>query len=65
MDNCLIHYSYTNMKITVLSSGSKGNATLIETKTKNILIDAGITLKDLESRIDKDNINIDIIFIYS
>ena len=51
------------MKITVLSSGSKGNATLIETKTKNILIDAGITLKDLESRIDKDNINIDIIFI--
>ena len=51
------------MKVTVLSSGSKGNATLIESKNKNILIDAGITLKDLESRINKDNIKIDIIFI--
>lgn len=51
------------MKITVLASGSKGNSTLIETKTKNILIDAGITLKDFESRVNKNNIDIDIILI--
>ena len=38
------------MKVTVLSSGSKGNTTLIETKTKNILIDAGITLKDVKEK---------------
>ncbi len=51
------------MKITILSSGSKGNCTIIQTNKKNILIDAGITLKDFESRLDEDNINIDIIFI--
>ena len=28
------------MKVTVIASGSKGNSTLVETKSKNILIDA-------------------------
>lgn len=51
------------MKVTVLSSGSKGNATLIQTETKNILIDAGITLKDLETRLNEDNQFIDVILI--
>lgn len=51
------------MKITVLSSGSKGNATLIENNNINILIDAGITLKELERRINKNNVHIDIILI--
>lgn len=50
------------MKVTVLSSGSKGNATLVETKNKNILIDAGLTLTSLAKRIDKLP-NIDILII--
>lgn len=50
------------MKVTVLSSGSKGNATLVETENKNILIDAGLTLTSLAKRIDKLP-NIDILII--
>lgn len=38
------------MKITILASGSKGNSTLIETGSKNILIDAGLPLINLEKR---------------
>lgn len=38
------------MKITVLASGSKGNITLVETKTHNILIDAGITYSNILKR---------------
>ena len=47
------------MKITILASGSKGNSTLIETKDKNILIDAGLPLSNLEKRINsiKEKIN--------
>ena len=40
------------MKIQVLASGSKGNATLITTKNNNILIDAGITLTNAIKRIN-------------
>ena len=39
------------MKITVLASGSKGNATIVEVNNHNILIDAGISLSLLEKRI--------------
>lgn len=49
------------MKVTVLKSGSKGNSTLIETEKLNILIDAGITLKELTNY--KDDIKIDVVFI--
>lgn len=49
------------MKVTVLKSGSKGNSTLIETKNNNILIDAGITLKELQTYNEK--INIDYILV--
>ena len=49
------------MKVTVLKSGSKGNSTLIETTNLNILIDAGITLKELQEY--KNDIKIDIVFI--
>lgn len=48
------------MKVTVLKSGSKGNSTLIEADHLNILLDAGITLKELESY-DKDNIDVILI----
>lgn len=51
------------MKITVLASGSKGNSTLIETKTHNILIDAGITLNNLEKRLQEKVLNIDTLII--
>lgn len=40
------------MKVTVLSSGSKGNSTLIETKTDSLLIDAGLSCKRLLQRIE-------------
>lgn len=49
------------MKFTVLKSGSKGNCTLIETDHFNLLIDAGISLKELNNY--KDNIKIDIILV--
>ena len=35
------------MRVTVIASGSKGNTTLVETKSKNILIDAGISSKEM------------------
>ena len=51
------------MKITNLASGSKGNSTLIETKTKNILIDAGLPLSNLEKRLETQMPKIDILII--
>lgn len=39
------------MKIIVLASGSKGNATYIETKNTKILIDAGISYLQLRNRL--------------
>lgn len=51
------------MKITNLASGSKGNSTLIETKTKNILIDAGLPLSNLEKRLETKLPKIDILII--
>jgi len=46
------------MKVCVLSSGSKGNATYIETDNHKILIDVGITCKELKSRLDNIGVNI-------
>lgn len=51
------------MKITIISSGSKGNSTLIETKKNNILIDAGLPLKTLEKRLNKKMPPIDTLII--
>ena len=51
------------MKITILASGSKGNSTLIETQDKNILIDAGLPLSNLEKRINKSLPKIDILIV--
>ena len=39
------------MKITTLASGSKGNCTLVQTDKTNILIDAGITLQEIEAKL--------------
>ena len=50
------------MKVTVIASGSKGNATLIETKNKNMLIDAGITANEIKKRLKKD-VKIDLLLL--
>ena len=41
------------MKVCVLSSGSIGNATIIETEQTSILIDSGLSLKKLQELIKK------------
>src|SRR5690554_2922036 len=54
------------MKVTVLASGSKGNCTLIETKTNKFLVDIGINYKTLNKRLGELDIRveeIDAIFI--
>ena len=54
------------MKIVILASGSKGNATYIETPQTKILIDTGISLKQVKSRLLNQGIqlnNLDGIFI--
>lgn len=51
------------MKIKVLGSGSKGNSALIQTTSCNILIDAGISLKQINERIQTTLPNIDILII--
>ena len=54
------------MKVTVLASGSKGNCTYIETPKTKILIDAGISMLQIRSRLKTNNIElnkIDAIFI--
>lgn len=54
------------MKVIVLSSGSKGNTTYIETKNAKILIDAGNTSKYILNKFEEHQIDpkkIDAIFI--
>lgn len=51
------------MKITNLASGSKGNSTLIELGNKIILIDAGLPLSNLETRLERTFPKIDILII--
>ena len=41
------------MKVIVLSSGSKGNTTYIETKQARILIDAGNTCKYIVGKLEE------------
>ena len=45
------------MKVIVLSSGSKGNTTYIETNNTRILIDAGNTCKYILNKLEKYNID--------
>ena len=54
------------MKVIVLSSGSKGNTTYIETEQTKILIDAGNTCKYILNKLDEyqiDPSSIDAILI--
>ena len=43
------------MKVTVLASGSKGNATLVEIGKDQYLIDCGLTYRQLKQRLEKQN----------
>lgn len=54
------------MKISVFSSGSAGNCTLVQTKSFNILIDVGISKKSLEENLLDYNLtlhDIQLVFI--
>lgn len=54
------------MKIVILASGSKGNATYIETQNTKLLIDAGISYQQIKNRLAQRNIelkNLDAILI--
>lgn len=54
------------MKVCNLSSGSKGNCTLVQTKNHNILIDVGVTTLYIENNLNELNIDpftIDIVLI--
>ena len=44
------------LKITSLGSGSKGNSTLVQYKSTNILVDSGFSCKELESRLSSRGI---------
>ena len=47
------------MKVVVLSSGSKGNSTYVETSKNKILIDAGKNYKYLKERLSEIDVDID------
>ena len=51
------------MIITNLGSGSKGNSTLIETDSLNILIDAGLSFAKLEKRLRRSFPKIDVLVL--
>ena len=51
------------MKFQVIGSGSKGNLTYIESNNTRLLIDAGISIKEIKNRTNIDITNIDGIFI--
>ena len=45
------------MLVSVLTSGSKGNATLVKTNKYNFLIDAGSRIKYLEEKLNEHNMS--------
>lgn len=47
------------MKVCNLSSGSDGNVTYIESPTTKILVDAGLSCKEIETRLGRLNVNAD------
>lgn len=54
------------MKVVILGSGSKGNCTYVETKTKRILIDAGLSLLQIKNRLAQKGIifnGVDLVLI--
>lgn len=46
------------MLVSVLASGSKGNSTLIQGKNVNILIDAGMNIEYLETKLNEINLSL-------
>ena len=48
------------IKVTVLASGSKGNAILIHNEEKGIMIDAGLSFKELSYRMNSAGLDMSI-----
>lgn len=55
--NYIVWYNLACMKVVTLASGSKGNCTLIQTDNVNLLIDAGISLTEIEQKLQFLNVN--------
>ena len=54
------------MRFTSLGSGSRGNAIVVESSKKRVLIDCGLSFKDLSQRLEKINLipeQLDAVFI--
>ena len=45
------------MDIVVLASGSKGNVSYITSSNTKILIDIGLSIKNIESKLDEISVN--------
>lgn len=50
-------YKGKKMRVCTLSSSSKGNCTIVYTEKTKVLIDIGITLEDLEEKLNKIGVN--------
>ena len=48
---CPVHHSGPMLEITILASGSAGNAALVRTETASFLVDAGLSTKELTTRL--------------
>jgi len=46
------------MLVSVLASGSKGNCTLVKTNSANFLIDAGSTAKNINEKLNENNLSL-------
>ena len=51
------------MRFRMLGSGSKGNALIIQTESRTLLIDAGLPVRLLKERLEASNVSIDAILI--
>lgn len=49
---CYNYFRGKNMRVCVLASSSKGNCTYVGSDTTNILIDAGVSVKDIECKLN-------------
>ena len=47
------------MKLTVLGSGSKGNTTYLELENTKILIDCGLSFRQIKKRLEDNNLDLD------
>ena len=53
----LFYYGSDNMRICVLASGSEGNVTYVETGTHKILLDIGMNVKYITTKLSELNVS--------